>query len=86
VVSGGGYLYYKAWHSNLFLNRHTGRLMGGQELMIMKELYRGVEIITPAIQYINSCRVKQKKYKMPSGAISPRERGIIPRHVGLWNG
>ena len=81
MVSGGGYLYYKAWHSNLFLNRHTGRLMGGQE-MIMKELYRGVEIITPAIKYINSCRMNQKKYKKTSGAISPRGRGILPRHVG----
>ena len=80
MVSGGGYLYYKAWHSNLFLNRHTGRLMGGQE-MIMKELYRGVEIITPAIKYINSCRMNQKKYKKTSGAISPRGRGILPRHL-----
>jgi hypothetical protein len=83
VVSGGGYLYYNAWHSNLFLNRNTGRLMmRGQELMIMKKLYRGAEIITPAIKYINSCRVKQKKYKKTSGAISPRGRGILPRHPG----
>jgi hypothetical protein len=35
--------------------------MGDQELMIMKKLYRGAEIITLAIKYINSCRVKQKK-------------------------
>jgi hypothetical protein len=78
VVSGGGYLYYKAWHSNLFLNRNTGRLMGGQELMIMKELYRGVEIITPAIQYINSCRVKQKNTRCLPGRYLPASGVLYP--------
>jgi hypothetical protein len=80
VVSGGGYLYYNAWHSNLFLNRNTGRLMmRGQELMIMKKLYRGAEIITPAIKYINSCRVKQKKIQEDFGGdISPRAGYFTP--------
>ena len=79
MVSGGWYLYYKAWHSNLFLNRHTGRLMGGQEMMIMKELYRGAEIITPAIKYINSCRVKPKKIQEDfRGDISPRAGYFTP--------
>ena len=79
MVSGSGYLYYNARHSNLFLNRNTGCLTGGQEMMIMKKLYRGTEIITPAIKYINSCRVKQKKIQEDFGGdISPRAGYFTP--------